>query len=143
MSQQIINCPQCGGVVNVNEVLSRQVEDRLAKEFEGRIAQREKELESAIRVRIDKDNEVALAAMKVELEEKTRQVRDLNTIKAEVERLRREREGLREEISLEKEIAFSETLKAEKARIRTGVEEEFTFKLRELEKQLEDQKEPR
>ncbi len=141
MSEQIINCPQCGGVVNVNEVLSRQVEGRLTKEFEGRVAQREKELESAIRIRVDKDNEAALAAMKMELDEKTKQIRELNTTKAEVERLRREQEGLREEISLEKEIEFSELLKAEKTRIRTGVEEEFTFKLRELEKQLEDQKE--
>lgn len=141
MSEQVINCPQCGGVINVNEVLSRQVEDRLTREFEGRLDQREKELESAIRIQVDKDNETALAAMKVELEEKAKQIRELNATKAEVERLRREKEGLREEISLEKEIEFSETLKSEKARIRTGVEEEFTFKLRELEKQLEDQKE--
>lgn len=140
MSEQIINCPQCGGVINVNEVLSRQVEGRLAKEFEGRIAQREKELESAIRIQIDKDNEATLAAMKVELEEKTKQVRELNTVKVEVERLRRERDVIREEIALEKEIEFTEKLKVEKSRIRGGVEEEFTFKLRELEKQLDDQK---
>lgn len=141
MSEQVINCPHCGGVINVNEVLSRQVEGRLTKEFEGRLARREKELESAIRIRVDKDSEAALASMKMELDEKTKQVRELNATKAEVERLRREKESLREEISLEKEIELTEKLKAERSKIRSSVEEEYTFKMRELEKQLEDQKE--
>lgn len=141
MIEQVINCPNCGGLINVNEVLSRQVEGRLTKEFESRMTQREMELEKTIRIRVDKENETALSAMKEELEEKSKQIRGLNAAKAEIERLRREKDGLREEINLEKEIEFSETLKSEKARIRTGVEEEFTFKLRELEKQLEDQKE--
>ncbi|MGD9628509.1 MAG: DUF2130 domain-containing protein [Pyrinomonadaceae bacterium] len=141
MSEQVINCPNCGGVIDVNEVLSRQVEGRLTKIFEDRMTQREMELEKTIRIRVDKENETALSAMKEELEEKSKQIRGLNAAKAEIERLRREKDGLREEINLEKEIEFSETLKSEKARIRTGLEEEFTFKLRELEKQLEDQKE--
>jgi hypothetical protein len=122
-------------------VLSRQVESRVAREFEARQAERDKELEQEIRDRVAKESDDELSAMRRELEEKSIQLRELNKTKAEIERIRREKDGLREEIALEKEIEFSEKLKVEKSRIRGSVEEEFTFKLRELEKQLDDQKE--
>ncbi len=141
MKEQNINCPKCGEPIDVSEVLSRQVESRLAKEFEARQTEHEKELERVIRERLTKDNDAEMSALKEELDEKSNQLRELNKTKAEIERLRREKEGLREEIALEKEIEFSEKLKAEKSKIRGSVEEEYTFKLRELEKQLEDQKE--
>jgi hypothetical protein len=141
VKEQSINCPKCDEPIDVSEVLSRQVESRLAKEFEARQAEREKELECVIRERLRKDGEAEVLELKQELDEKSDQLRDLNKTKAEVERLRREKEGLREEIALEKEIEFSEKLKSEKSKIRGSVEEEYTFKLRELEKQLDDQKE--
>lgn len=141
MKEQNINCPKCGDPIDVSEVLSQQVERRLAKEFEARQAKREKELEGIIRERLSKDNYAELTAMRIELDEKSTQLREMNKTKAEIQRLRRETEGLREEIGLEKEIEFSEKLKAAKSKIRGTVEEEYTFKLRELEKQLEDQKE--
>ncbi|MBK9214622.1 MAG: DUF2130 domain-containing protein [Chloracidobacterium sp.] len=141
MKEQNINCPKCGEPIDVSDVLSRQVESRLAKEFEARQAEREKELERVIRERLQNENDAEISAMKNELAEKSTRLRELNKTKAEIERLRREKEDLREEIALEKEIEFSEKLKTEKSRIRGTVEEEYTFKLRELEKQLEDQKE--
>lgn len=141
MKEQNINCPKCGEPIDVSEVLSRQVESRLAKEFEARQIEREKEMERTIRDRIRKDSEAEVLELKKELNEKSVQLRDLKKTKAEIERLRREKEELRDEIALEKEIEFSEKLKSEKSKIRGSVEEEYTFKLRELEKQLEDQKE--
>lgn len=139
--QNILNCPKCGEQINVSEVLSRQVESRLEKEFEARQAEHEKELERVFRDRVRKESEAEVSELKKELNEKSDQLRDLNKTKAEIERLRREKEELRDKIALEKEIEFSEKLKAEKSKMRGSVEEEYTFKLRELEKQLEDQKE--
>lgn len=140
MKERNINCPKCGEPIDVSDVLSRQVESRVAREFEARQAERDKELEQEIRDRVAKESDDELSAMRRELEEKSIQLRELNKTKAEIERIRREKDGLREEIALEKEIEFSEKLKVEKSRIRGSVEEEFTFKLRELEKQLDDQK---
>ncbi len=141
VKEQNINCPKCGEPINVSEVLSRQVESRLEKEFEARQAEHAKELETIIRDRIRKESESEVLELKKELDEKSGQLRDLNKTKAEIERLRREKAELRDEIALEKEIELTEKLKAEKAKIRSSVEEEYTFKMRELEKQLEDQKE--
>lgn len=139
--EQNINCPKCGESIDVSEVLSRQIESRLAKEFEVRQAEHEQELECVIRERVRKDSEAEILELKQELDEKSDQLRDLNKTKAEIERVRREKEELRDQIALEKEIEFSQKLKSEKSKIRGSVEEEYTFKLRELEKQLEDQKE--
>jgi len=139
--EQNINCPKCGEPIDVSEVLSRQVETRLKTEFEARQVEHDKELERAIRDRVKQDAEAEVSELRKELDEKSDQLRDLNKTKAEIERLRREKEELRDEIALEKEIEFSEKLKTEKSKIRGSVEEEYTFKLRELEKQLEDQKE--
>ena len=141
MKEQNINCPKCGEPINVSEVLSRQVETRLERAFEARLAEHEKKQEVLIRDRIKQQSDVEMSELRKELDEKSDQLRDLNKTKAEVERLRREKEELREEIVLEKEIELTEKLKAERARIRCNVEEEYTFKMRELEKQLEDQKE--
>lgn len=141
VTEQNINCPKCGEPINVSEVLSRQVESRLEKEFEARQAEHAKELETIIRDRIRKESESEVLELKKELDEKSGQLRDLKKTKAEIERLRREKEELRDEIALEKEVELTEKLKAERAKIRSSVEEEYTFKMRELEKQLEDQKE--
>lgn len=141
MSEQNINCPKCGEPIDVSEVLSRQVESRLRTEFEARQAEREIECERAIRDRVQQDTEAEISELRKELDEKSGQLRDLKKTKAEIERLRREKEELRDEIALEKELELTEKLKAEKAKIRSSVEEEYTFKVRELEKQLEDQKE--
>lgn len=139
--QNILECPKCGETINVSEVLSRQVEQRLQDEFASRQAERERELEQGLRVQIKGERETEVRELKKELDEKSLQVRELNKTRAEVERLRREKEELRDEIVLEKERELSEKLKTEKSKIRTNLEEEYTFKMRELEKQLEDQKE--
>jgi hypothetical protein len=122
--EQNINCPKCGEPIDVSEVLSRQVETRLKTEFEARQAEHDKELECTIRDRVKQESEAEMSELKKELDEKSDQLRDLNKTKAEIERLRREKEGLRDEIVLEKEIEFSEKLKSEKSRIRGSVEEE-------------------
>lgn len=141
MTEQNINCPKCGQAINVSEILSQQVESRLKVEFEARQAENQMELERVIRDRVQSESDTEMSELRKELDAKIDALRDLNRTKAEVERLRREKEELRDEIALEKEIEFSEKLKAEKSKIRGNVEEEYMFKVRELEKQLDDQKE--
>lgn len=78
--------------------------------------------------------------MQKELQEKSGQVKELNKTKAEVEKLKREKEEMREQVSLEKEKEFSEKIKNEKQKIRKQVDEENEMKFQEFEKQLADQK---
>ncbi|MCW3084261.1 MAG: hypothetical protein JWP12_1627 [Bacteroidetes bacterium] len=98
-------------------------------------------LEKSIRNTITEETSEQMALLQKELEQKSGQVKDLNKTKAEVEKLKREKEELRDVVALEKEKEFSEKLKEEKVKIKKQVDEASTMKIKELEKQLEDQKE--
>jgi hypothetical protein len=64
----------------------------------------------------------------------------LNKTRAEIEKLKREKDELREQVVLEKEMEFSEKLKEVKLNMKKQADEESALKIQELEKQLEDQK---
>ncbi len=86
------------------------------------------------------DHADQLRVLKAELDAKSEQVRELNKSKADVERLTREKEELRDSISLEKERELNEKLASERIKIRQQAEESNEMKIKELEKKLEDQK---
>jgi len=98
-------------------------------------------LEISIRNEIKDETNEQILSMTKELELKSSQVKELNKTKAEVERLIREKDEIRDTITLEKEREYSEKLKDEKIKIRKQSEEASVMKIKELEKQLEDQKE--
>lgn len=175
-----INCPKCGTVINVSDILYHQVEEQIAKDFEAKNAKNDKDLqkklkdlqaekaqlakdketvqqqvdsavktklnsektklEKTIRSEINEETSGQILSLKKELDQKSGQVKELNKTKAEVEKLKREKDELRDAVVLEKEKEFSEKLKEEKIKIKNQVDEASTLKNRELEKQLEDQK---
>ena len=76
-----------------------------------------------------------------ELKEKSEQLKDFNEAKANIERLKREKDELHGQITLEKEREFSEKLKDEKLKIQKQADETSNLKIKELQIQLEKQKE--
>ena len=137
--QNLIKCWNCGESLDISEALYKEVEGRLRVELAVEAANREQELAGEIREKVRGEIELEIANLKEELDQKSVQLRELNQAKTEVERLRREKAELRDEISLEKERELTEQLRIEKAKMRVNVEDEFTFKVKELEKKLEDQ----
>lgn len=117
---------------NMELLVNEQVQSKLKKEK----TQLEKSISEKIRL---EQNEI-LDSLKEELEQKSLQVKELNKTKAEVEKLKREKEGLREEIALEKEREFSEKLRDEKSRIKKQVDEENFLRIKEKEKVIDDLK---
>lgn len=114
-----------------NELVAAQVHINLKTE--------KNKLEKTLREKLQEEASDQIKDLQKELQEKSTQVKDLNKTKAEVEKLRREKEELRDEIALEKETEFSEKLKSEKQKIKRQADEENSLKIKELEKQLEDQ----
>lgn len=175
----IIKCPQCGAVIDVNDVLYHQLEDQIKKDFDKKSAKREKEiqkqldeiqlekeqvkkqketmnelvakevqtklkteknkLEKSIREQLQDETSEQIKDLQKELDQKSTQVKELNKTKAEVEKLKREKDELRDQVALEKEKEFSDKLKEEKQKIKKQSDEENTLKIKELEKKLEDQ----
>jgi hypothetical protein len=180
MAEPTINCPKCGAKIDVSEILYRQVQEQLKKEYDEKSAKKEKELEKKVKSldeekeKLEKDREhlqkqinegikaklnseklkmeksireemkeetdAQIKSLQRELEQKSGQVKDLNKAKAEIEKLKREKNELRDEVALEKEKEYSEKLKEERVKIQKQLDESSTMKIRELEKQLDDQK---
>lgn len=97
-------------------------------------------LEKSLTDKLKEETSEQINSLQEELKQKTVQVKELNQTKAEIEKLKREKEELRDQIVLEKEKEFSELLKDEKIKIKKLAEESSGLKIKELEKQLDDQK---
>jgi hypothetical protein len=176
----IINCPNCGIEIEVNEILYHQLEEQVKRVYEKKVAEKEKELRierqkiqeekekvekekerikeiidrevkdklnsektkiaETLRKQIENEFSEHMKELQRELSIKSAQVKDLHKAKAEIERLKREKDELREQITLEKEKEFSDRLKEEKIKIQKQLEEMNILKIKEKEKIIEDLK---
>ncbi|MDY0151574.1 MAG: DUF2130 domain-containing protein [Candidatus Cloacimonas sp.] len=110
------------------------------QEYNKKLETEKAQLQEAVKKQLESNYADQLKVLKEELDAKSEQVKELNKTKAEIERLTREKEELRESISLEKERELTVRIEKEKTRIQTQVEESNEMKFRELEKKLDDQK---
>ena len=75
-----------------------------------------------------------------ELNEKSEQIKELNLTKAEIEKLKREKSELKEAIEAESQLKLNQLILEEKEKIRKIEEDKNELRVKELLKQLEDQK---
>lgn len=147
-----IECPKCGATIDVNEVLSHQIEEGLRAAYEARLsderrkfeataaerlAAERKQIEARLRKSFDEENSGRLKSMEEELARKSEQVKDLHRTKSEVERLKREKEEMRDSIEAESQRKLNETLASERARIQKAAEDGARMKLSEKENVIE------
>lgn len=158
-----IHCPNCNTEINVSEILFQQVQDQLQKDFDRRLAEKEKviatgkaeieqamaeltrdkenlnlqiehavkskltiekeKLELHISQKLKEETAESMQQMQKELTEKSTQLKELHQAKIDVERLKREKEEMREALLLEKEKEFSEKLALEKRKIQQQADE--------------------
>ncbi len=114
--------------------------EHLDKEVSSKLKTEKIKIEKSLRQQIKNETSDQIRDLEKELESRSNQVRELNKTKAEIEKLKREKEELREQIILEKEKEFGEKLKGEKFRIKKQVEEENVLKIKEKEKVIDDLK---
>jgi hypothetical protein len=178
--QSIINCPNCGVEIDVNEILYHQVDEQLKKQYQDALRQekekfssqasalaadriaveaekarleedvaervraglREREiaLKKAIREAAEKEQSGALTSLREELEQKSSKIRALNKTTVELEKLKREKDELEASIKAEAEKQLNRKIGEERERIQKEESSKNEMKLRELAKQLEDQK---
>lgn len=177
---QQIHCPHCGGEIDVNAVLSQQLEselkqrfqkeqqlqlekmaaleDNLKKEKEEIGRQREKfqedleegikrglkqeksKLEQKLKARLQEEQAGQFEALQQELKEKSEQVRELNKSRAEIEKLKRDKEELKEKIELEAQQKLTEQLNQEKEKIRKSEHTKVQLQISEKEKIIQQLK---
>lgn len=160
--ESLIKCPKCGVSINVNDVLYKDIDTTLKKNYEKKLLSIEKEkeelekklhseyqsklksektnIEKKIRGQIENETSESMEQLKKELDAKTKQVKELNLKSVEIEKLKREKDELRETIELEKERELTAKLNEERIKIKRSVEEGSNLKIRELEKTINDLK---
>ena len=126
---------------------SDSIKEQLVKEKEKAVLEaikKQKEdfktREEEIKKNIFEEHKEAFIEYEKELKEKTEQLKEMNKLKAEKSRLEREKEELQDKISAEAEKEFSQKLAEEKQKMQRFAEEKYELKIKELEKQLQDQK---
>ena len=168
MSESKINCPNCGTQVDVQNILSHQIEDDVRKKYEGKknqlikdrvalnenikkndnlvqakvvelLKQEETNIRLDVKNELSKENEGQIKLMEKELNKKSEQLRELNTTKANVAKLEREKSELQGVYEAKYENDLNKKLKIEKEKILQSKENKSELKIKELTKQLEDQ----
>ena len=115
-------------------------EEEIAEKVNDGIKEKEIALRKKIKVEAEKEQSDALNLLREELNEKSSKIKELNKTTAELEKLKREKNELEETIKAESEKELNKKLLEEKVKIQKEESNKSELKLRELEKQLEDQK---
>jgi hypothetical protein len=124
------------------EKLKKQKEtmdEAVSKEVQAKLKSEKGKLERSVREQIQDETSEQIKELQQQIEQKSVQVKELNKTKAENERLKREKDELRDQVVLEKEKEFGEKLNLEKQKIKKQAEDENVLKIKELEKKLDDQ----
>lgn len=116
------------------------IQQTVESEVKAKLNLEKSNLEKSIRKSLSEETSEQIKSLQVELEQKSFQVKELNKTKAEIEKLKREKDELRDAILLEKEKEYSEKLKDERLKIQKQSDDASLLKIRELENQLEVQK---
>jgi len=171
-SQTTIKCPNCQTEIDVNEVLSSELEKNLTAKHARELEQNRQEYKVAmnalktkeasmqeakekfddelkaatkkqikierekiareIKKEVEEEQSESLALLKKELEGKSKQVKELNETKAQVEQLKREKDEATSLAKLEAQKALNEELKTEKAKLAQQASNEKEQVLKEI-----------
>ncbi|MFA5501901.1 MAG: DUF2130 domain-containing protein [Sulfurovaceae bacterium] len=115
-------------------------EDSVRKATSEQVRIEKQKLSESIKAEVQAEQSGALESMRKELEAKSEQVKELNNTKAEVEKLKREKEEAVSRATVEAQLTLTKELSIEKEKIAKQYQEANELKLKEKDKQLEDQK---
>ncbi len=115
------------------ELLQQSINDGVSK----LLASEKAKLTSAIKKQLEDESSDQVKSMQAELAQKSEQLKDLNKTKAQLEKLKREKDELRESIEAESQLKLNEELKKEKARIEKTVTDKVQLKISEKENVIE------
>jgi len=123
------------------EAKKRQENELFQERLQEQLRQERKVLEDKLKAQLLEENSSAFASLQKELNEKTVQIKELNLTKAEVEKLKREKEELKAVAEAEAQKKLNETLALEREKIKKSEEDKNELRIKELMLQLEKQKE--
>ena len=115
-------------------------EDKLKDATQKQLRLEKEKLREALKAEAVAEQGAVIETLKKEIEAKSKEVIELNNAKAEIERLKRANDEAVSKAKVEAEIELSKQLQAEKEKIQKEALLANELKLKEKDKQLEDQK---
>jgi hypothetical protein len=114
-----------------------QFEERLKQATLAQLEIEKQRLQDSIKEKLKNEYHESMLLLQKELDEKSEQVKELNTSKIEIARLKREKEEIELKAKAKAELALDEALKREKEKIKKALEEQNELKLKQKDEQLE------
>lgn len=176
-----INCPNCNAFIDVQDILSHQLEDEIRAKYQNQLLAEKKQfeekeqallqqklefeakkkqenelfqerleqqlrvdrkaMEDKLKAKLLEENADQMLSLQKELREKSEQVKELNVSKAEIEKLKREKDELKSIAEAEAQKKLNEILAQEREKIKKNEEDKNELRIKELMMQLEKQKE--
>jgi len=119
----------------------KQKENELFQEkLQSKLREERQIIEKQLKAKIVGEQSEQFALMQKELLEQSEKLKDLSRSKAEIERLKREKDELKESVLADAERILNQKLIEEKEKIRKFEQDRNELAFKELHKQLDDQK---
>lgn len=115
-------------------------EDKLKDATQKQLRLEKEKLREELKIEAAAEQGSVIELLKKEIEAKSKEVVELNNAKAEIERLKRANEEAVSKAKVEAEIELSRQLQVEKEKIQKEIASANELKLKEKDKQLDDQK---
>ena len=119
----------------------KQRENELFQEkLQSKLKEERQIIEKQLKLKLIEEQSEQVAIMQKELLEQSEKLKELSRSKAEIERLKREKNEMKEIVMAEAERTLNQKLTEEKEKIRKTEQDRNELAIKELQKQLEDQK---
>ena len=115
--------------------------EKFQNKLDAKLKQELKAKEAKLKAKLEEENSELVADLNKELEDQSKKLKELNKSKAEIAKLKREKDEAESKAKAEAAIALNEQLKIEVAKIKKSVDAINELKFKKYEKQLADQKE--
>jgi hypothetical protein len=122
------------------EEKKRKENELFQEKLDKALKDQEKSTEEKWRKKISEEQQEQYKELQDELNEKSKQLSEFNKAKAEIERLKREKEEVKSAAEVDAARKLNEQLEAERIKIKKAADDENELKIRELQKKLEDQR---
>ncbi|NNF15255.1 MAG: DUF2130 domain-containing protein [Gammaproteobacteria bacterium] len=119
-----------------------RLEDELSEKLNKALSDEKPKIQEKLKKQLAEEQSERLADLQKELDEKSKQVKELNRSRAEVERLKREKDELKDSMEVENQKKLNQMLAVEREKIRKTETEKATMTISEKDiviKQLNDQ----
>ena len=122
------------------EAKAKREKQQFQEKLEVEKKESEKNILSALKIKLEEENKDRISLMEKELSEKSEKLRELNKMQGEISKLQREKLEMKDLIEAQAQQQLNETLVLEKEKIRKQEEEKNELKIKEYQKQAEDQR---